>query len=495
MKAIQFFIASILMVNTLQAQSENIFWNRDFWATHPTIEVIEQKISEGHSATALNPYGFDAVVYAILSKTPNKVVKHLLSKKGNDSNKLTHDKRTYVFWAAYKDNVDLMKHLIAKNAKMDLKDSHHFSVLTFAAATGVTNRAVYDLCIQNGIDIKTDKDEHGANALLLIAPFLEDESLINYFTSKGLSIHDKDNEGNGIFNYAARKGNKNFLNILIKNGVDYKALNNTGGNAFIFASQGTRSTSNTLKTYKYLEKIGLEPNITTDDGFTPLHALAYKNTDLEIFDYFLSKEVDVNQPDINGDTPFINAASGNSLERIEYLAHHVKNFNVQNKKGISPLMKAVESNNSKVVAFLLKKGANPLATDAQGNALVYYLLESYNSKDINDFDEKFRLLQNNNVDFKGLQANGNTLWHLAVKQNNVDLLEQIAKLKTLVNKKNNEGYTPLHLAAMKAKNATILEYLISVGADKTVKTDFDESVYDLANENEQLEETNINFLK
>ncbi|MBQ0741522.1 ankyrin repeat domain-containing protein, partial [Aquimarina celericrescens] len=66
-----------------------------------------------------------------------------------------------------------MKHLIANNARMDLKDSHNFSVLTFAAAAGQTNKEIYELCIKNGIDIKTDKDEHGANALLLLTPYLK----------------------------------------------------------------------------------------------------------------------------------------------------------------------------------------------------------------------------------------------------------------------------------------------------------------------------------
>ncbi|OEK09566.1 hypothetical protein A8C32_12750 [Flavivirga aquatica] len=495
MKTIKSLILFLLFVNILKAQSKNIFWERSFWKTNPTLEIVEQKIIEGNSATALNTNGFDAIAYSILNGTSNKIIEYLLTKSDNEVNKLTHDKRTYVFWAAYKNNLDLMKHLIAKGAKMDLKDSHQFSVLTFAAAAGVTNTAVYDLCIQNGIDVKTDKDEHGANALLLIAPYLEDETLIDYFTSKGLSIHDKDADGNSIFNYAARKGNTNLLNLLIEKGVAYKSLNKQGGNAFIFATKGTRNHSNSLETYKYLEKMGLQPNIITDNGFTPLHALAYKNTDIDIFNYFIEKGGDVNQPDINGNTPFINAAYRNDLKSVEYLALHTKNFNIQNKKGISPLMRALQSNNSKVVAFLLEKGANPQTLDASGNSLVYYLLKSYTPKNLKEFEEKFKLLQNHELDFKGLQSKGNTIWHLAVKQHSIDLLEKLETLEVPVNKRNNEGYTPLHLAAMTAKNTSVLKHLLSVGADKTIKTDFEETVYDLARENEMLTQTNINFLR
>ena len=66
-----------------------------------------------------------------------------------------------------------------------------------------------------------------------------------------------------------------------------------------------------------------------------------------------------------------------------------------------------------------------------------------------------------------------------------------------VNQKNDEGLTPLHIAAMKAKDTDILKFLIAQGADKALKTEFDESVYDLAKENELLQKQNVelNFLQ
>ena len=106
--AIFIFCAAIMT-----AQTKNELLDRKFWQTNPTVETVKQKISEGNNPTTLNQYGFDAVVYAILEKTNNNTIKHLLSLEGNDVNKLTHDKRTYVFWAAYANNVELMKYLIA----------------------------------------------------------------------------------------------------------------------------------------------------------------------------------------------------------------------------------------------------------------------------------------------------------------------------------------------------------------------------------------------
>lgn len=494
MKVIKLLIVSILFVNVAQSQTENVFWESDFWKTNPTIEVIEQKIKEGNSPSALNPRGFDAVTYSILREAPNTVIKHLLSKPGNDVNKLTHDKRTYVFWAAYRDNIEIVNYLISKNARMDLKDSHGSSPLTFAAAAGVTNLDLYNLCIENGIDIKTDVNQYGANALLLLSPKVKDFEVINFFIKKGLSLKSEDNNGNNVFNYVARAGNKEMLEKLIKKGISYKGLNKNGGNAMLFASRGSRGNYNNLDFFKYLENLGIAANITNNDGVTPLHNLAYRNNDLETFNYFISKGVDANQVNKDGNTALLNAASRNNLEIITALSKNTKVINHTNKNGHSALTRAL-SNSPEVVSFLIKNGAEPNVIDTKGNNLAYYLIKSFNGRNLDELKQKSTILTSNGFDIKTIQKDGSTLFHLAIDANHIDLLKHINTLNIDVNAKNNDGLTALHLAAMKAKNTEIIEYLLAINANKTIKTDFEESVYDLAKENELLSEQNINFLK
>ncbi|WP_159021978.1 ankyrin repeat domain-containing protein [Formosa sp. L2A11] len=477
-------------------QDSNVFFNREFWGSKPSIETVDMQIKEGNDPAQLNERSFDAVTMAILAEVPNATILHLLKQEGNDVNKLTHDGRTYIFWAANKGNVELMEYLLTQGAKIDVLDNHGHSVLNFAAATGQNNTKVYDLCLANGAKL-TDLDHHGANALLLVSQRAQDFTTINYFTSKGIDLNSKDADGNGIFNYVAKSGNTDMLDQLIAKGVDYKNLNNEGGNAMIFASAGGRGASNGLDVFKYLEGKGIKANVTTKNGLTPLHGLAGKSKDVAVINYFLAKGVNVNQADENGNTPFLNAAGRNDLAIVTLLQKEVKNINVTNKKGESALALAVKKNTTDVVSFLIEKGADVHVVDANGNNLTVYLINSFSPRNKADFNSKLELLSSKGLDVSKAQLDGNTLYHLALDHKGFELLKLAKQYKVDINAKNKEGITPLLKSAMSAKNDAVLKYLLENGADKTITTEFEETAYDLASENELLKanDVNINFLK
>ncbi len=479
------------------AQHKNVFLERSFWQENPNVETVKLRISEGNDATAVNENGFDAVVFALLEKADESAINYLLTLEGNAVDKRTHDSRIYLHWAAYAGHAPMVKKLLEMGSSTTALDSHGLTPLTFAAGAGLTAPEIYDMFIAKGVKLSEEKSQAGATTLLLAAPYLESVEDLEYFTAKGLSLKDTDYDGNGIFNYAARRGNVAFLQMLVKKGVDYKTPNKTGGNAFLFAAQGTRGFQNELPVYEYLKSLGLQPDVVTTDGYTPLHRLAFGTSDRAIFEFFLKAGADVNQQDAEGNTPFLNAASRNSLEIVQLLSKNVTDINQANKKGQTPLLLAVGSNSAKVAAFILEKGGNALGKDVEGNSAGYYLATSFNSKKPEDFDGKLQLLQKKGLKLDEVQGQGNTLYHVAAKENNLGLLKKLADFKIAPNKKNDEGLTALHIAAMKSDNAEIMASLIALGADKNVKTDFDETAYDLASENELLQKNNItlNFLK
>lgn len=487
-----FFISIVVF-----AQEGNVFLERSFWKGNPDLETVKQKIAEGNDATVLNENAFDATIYALLEKSDTSVIKYLLSLEGNPVDKKTHDSRIYLHWAAYAGQIEMVDYLLEKGASVSELDSHGYTPLTFAVNAGQKEEALFHTFEKHGVRLTDEKNEDGADLLLLAAPSLANKKELDFFMNKGFKLDSKDHEGNGIFNYAAKKGTINFLELLVELGADYKSLNAEGGNAFLFAAQGGRGYSNPLPVYTYLKSLGLEPNIVTLEGYTPMHRLAYNNTDPAIFQLFLTAGAAVDQEDAEGNTPFLNAASSNTLKMVELLSKEVKDFNYTNNEGQTALMLAVQRNSPEVVAFLVQKGSNVLAKDNKANTLAHYLVASYDRRKPNDFTSKLKLLQAKGLEMNTVQAEGNTLFHLAAKANDLDLLKLVSAFDMDINAKNNEGLTALHIVAMKAEDDQLMRFLISKGADIKVRTDFEETVYDLAIENELLnkQNTSLNFLK
>lgn len=494
------FTTIAFLFTVIGTAQENVFLDREYWKANPSIAKIEKDITAGHDITELNSGMFDAVCFALLEKTDNATVKHLLEKVGNDVNKLTHDGRTYLMWAAYADNLDMVKYLVEKGGKADVKGSHGYNAINFAARGGVTDTELYDFLLANGADLN-DKTNNGANAILLVAPTttgygMESNSesgqeIIEYFAEKGLDINSTDTDGNGIFNYAARGGDVALLKILVDKGLPYNTTNKNGGNAILMASQGSDNPKNGLETFTYLESLGLKPNITDKEGRNPLHAIASDSDDLTLLQYFIDKGVDADKADKAGRTPFMNAANSNELEVVQFFSEYVKDMNAQDENGRSALAMAVNRNDAEVVAFLIKKEADVSVKDTDGNTLAYYLLNNFNAEDPEAFEKKLILLKEKGLSLTEPQQNGNTLLHLAAKDDNMALLKRLEDVKIDIDKKNDEGNTALHLAAMTSDNDALLKYLIEQGADKNAKTEFEESVYDLASENELLQKNQV----
>lgn len=483
-------LSILVFVFSLSVQGmaqENIFLSRDFWDTKPNKVIVDQKIQEGHDIAELNANNFDGVTYAILQNAPIETIQYIQSKKGNDVNKITHDGRTYIFWAAYKGNAVLMEYFLEKGAKTNLTDDKGYSILNFAASAGQKNTAVYDLCLAHGIAIKTDFTPNGANALLLAAPFDTDFSLINYFVAEGLALQSKDTNGNDAFNYVAKTGNIALLKEWYNKGI--KGNNN----AVVFASQGTRNKANGIEVFQYLESLGLKVNTTNYEEQNPLHAIAYRGKDIKLMQYFFEKGVDVNHADFESNTPFLNAAKGNDLTVLSFLFPKVNDINFKNKRGETALALALANNAPEIVTFLLENNASITSLDAEGNNLSYYLMKCYSQKNSSDFERKIALLASNKFDITKAQKNGNTLFHLALAHNDIALLKMMNEYGININAKNNEALTSLHMAAMIATDTQMLNYLISIGAKKEIVTDFEETAYDLALENELLKKNNISL--
>ena len=486
----------LIAVNVNLTAQENKFLQREFWNSNPSIAEIDALIAEGNDITERNAAFFDGPTYAILQKVDPETIAYIISKEGNGVDKLTHDGRIYLHWAAYSGNKKVVDKLLAKGSDAAAIDAHGYSVINFSANAGLNDTTIYDALLAKGADLN-ETTHNGANALLLAASNAKDLGIINYFTTKGLALDSTDELGNEIFSYAAKGGNISLLESLKDKGVNYKVVNKDGENALFMAARGTRRNQNGIAVFSFLEELGLSNQIINAKGQNLLHLLANRNKDIALFKHLINAGLDVNLADNKGNTPFMLAVQSNNIEIIKLLVQKVDNINTVNNKGQSALQLATLGNAVDVMRFLVAQGADVNTTDNDGNSLAFYWLESYRPRDIKKFNEKKAFLAQSKVDFKTSQHNDNTLIHLAAKENNLKLLKQLEDFSIPINQKNNEGNTALHLAALSANNDEILKYLISHGADVSAKTDFEETVFDLASENELLQKNQVelDFLK
>ena len=483
----------VILALPVVAQENNIFHDRSYWRSNPVLEDVKEKVAEGNDPIQMTSANFDAPSYAMLEETSFEVLRYLIDLQVDPANKSTHDGRNYLMWAAYGGHIDAVKYLIEIGSDIHLVDEHGYSVIPFVATTGGDSQDMYDLLIENGADIKAT-NRSGANALLLVVKHLSDDlSILDYLQGKGLSLESIDYEGNGLFNYAAITGNQMLMNKAIAWGLPYKEPNKIGGNAMMFASQGYRGSVNELAVFQYLEDLEVPANVLTKEGKTPLHNLAYRAKDLAVFEFFTSRGVDINQADDEGNTLLLNATRGRNMDIVKEFLKEVNDINHQNMDGYSALTYAIRTRQVELVNELVANGAKSDIIDKEGNNLAGHLFSSFSKSNQSAFAALLSTLQGLGVSFVSPQADGNSLVHIAVDKESPYLLEQALALEADLNRKNDNGLTPLHFAVMKAKSPDMVELLIAKGADRNIKTDFDESLYDLAIENELLKQSGFNL--
>jgi ankyrin repeat protein len=326
------------------------------------------------------------------------------------------------------------------------------------ASTGQINQKLYEFCLKYAPDFSSDLTKKEANPALLIAPYLKDTSLLSFFSKNKASISALDNQGNNAFVYAARTGNIQIMEWLISQNI---GPNKQSGTAMIFAAQGTRSSKNNIKVFKFLIKNGVALDYQNEQGNTAFHFVStYGNQ--ELIQFFLTNGANINQANKKGVTPFMQSMNNSSLEVLKLMLEH------------KPLIDQ---------------------KDQDGNNVLSYLVKGFHEKDSILFNNKIALLKTAQLDVSTTQKDDNNLFHLAVEKNSNYLVRLANQYQLAINFANKNGLTPLHLACNLSDDIDLIQLLISFKSDTQIKTSFGETAFELANENELLKEQNLEFLK
>lgn len=490
------FTSSLVLAQTNQAPTNKLL-NPEFWKSTPSLEEVKKEITVGSSASEMNAIDFDATSLAINNNAGTEVIGYLLQQEGNSVDKVTNHMRTYLHWAAARGNTSTVKLLIEKGSNVNATDSHGDTPLQFAANSGMVQPAIYELFRQAGVDLK-QRNKYGATYMMLGVSYDDKLALTGFLAEMGLSVHDTDNSGATVFDYAARTGNIEVMRSLRSTGV--KATDA----ALLMAARGTRRATSGVEVYSYLiEELNLNPKVTDEDGNTLLHLVARKANQLPVVSYLLSKGLNPNTLSSEGSNVLMAATGGSDSGLIHLLLQLTPDINLKNNKDESALTSAVNSGSAEITEILLSKGADVRLRDLKGNHLGYYLVQSYRparggiTSPADDFSKKMKLLISSGLDIVQPMADKNTLYHIAAQKADPALFSKLSELAIDINAKNEEEMTVLHKIALTAHDNKLLKFLLEQGADKTITTEFGETAYDLAESNDYLTatKTDITFLK
>ena len=458
------FFICMVAVNFVEAQTgEDGLSSRSFWKNQPSLEDVMNQVDLGDDPSALGPYDFDPLSWALIEEASPDILDYLLSFEGNTVNKLTHDARTYVFWAAYRNNQAFMKKLKSMGADFGIVDEHGYSLLNFAAVTGQMDPVLYDLIIGEGADPDQEVNYDGANALLLVSSHLKDMALVEYFGQFGLEMNDTDSDGSNGFLYACKGGNVEFLNLLIEQGMSSQFQNSKGQTAAHFAAMGTRGNNPQVEVFEFLKEQGVDLDFADEKGTTALMILCQKRNDNgPILQYMIQESSDLHLQDSDGKTAMHHALERGSVDCIE---------------------------------TLMNSGWSMEGAKFKTGSLINSLSEGYSPRNHDVFDEKLTLLRSAGISAKQLLDDGETWFHVGARSQSLEMLKFAAVLGLDVNHQDEEGCTALHEACMTAQDIELLKWLVSIGASKDVLTLFEETPFDLASENEMLVGNDLQFLK
>lgn len=82
---------------------------------------------------------------------------------------------------------------------------------------------------------------------------------------------------------------------------------------------------------------------------------------------------------------------------------------------------------------------------------------------------------------------GNKVLHIAVYNNNIQMLKNLIKIGVDINAKNSEGNTPLHLAVCDINKIKIVQILLDAGADMSIANYNKYTPLDLVNNTQALD--------
>lgn len=187
----------------------------------------------------------------------------------------------------------------------------------------------------------------------------------------------------------------------------------------------------------------------------------------------MTSTVDTHKITPAGTTQLAQAARNHQLEKVTELVAMGADVNRANKLGYTPLHFAV--NSYAITVFLLQQGADPNKANRHQHLPLHFAVDCLNR-------QTFDVLLERTRNIKHTDENRNTILHLCVPFNDLELIQRILNIGIEIDARNTEGQTPLMCAACRA-DLGVVKFLIDKGADFLLKDAQNRTAARLARDN------------
>ncbi len=189
-----------------------------------------------------------------------------------------------------------------------------------------------------------------------------------------------------------------------------------------------------------------------------LLATSTEEPQVEVIQVLLERQANTEIGNVNGRTPLISAAGYGDTEIVDLLLRYDADVGHANNKGATPLHLAVYANSMVCAHMLLTQGADVNAADVNGNSPLMLAFRC------EDSDDMVAMLLDMNANVNSVSANGLTVLHRAMSNENVAMVTTLLRRGANVNHPLPDGATPLHTAVF-LQNAEIVNILLQFQAN------------------------------
>lgn len=369
LRAVELLLAVGVNPNTKNKEGDTVLY---YAVENDKTKLARALIDFSADLTVRNEYEETLLMRAAFNGNV-EIVKELIYR-GADVNAHSRIDGTPLMSAAWSDSPETINALIDAGAEVNAKDSSEGTALMLVYESA----EVAETLIRRGAKVNA-KDEDGKTALLHQFDLNKDKDVIETLLKHGANPNIKDKSGNtplleaialndtGIIELLKSYGAKDTKETLLMQAVldndvkQVRELLRQGANPNISTQERwtplLRATQeNNLEIVRMLLDKKADVNARLERGGTPLILALRNETNIEVIKLLLSKGADINAKDVDGETALFYAIRSN-LEFVKFFIDNGANVNIKDNNGQTPLRLAKIQNNKEIVSLLKKAGA------------------------------------------------------------------------------------------------------------------------------------------